>query len=204
MKKHAFSLFTTLVLTLAARADFVLVNETSLGEIKSTTTMYLSGDKMRTDNGTETSVIMDAATGDMITLMHEQKMVIRMNTSQLPKSPPLPAGVEIPKPKITPTGQREKVNGYDCEIILSELSGMTTKMWYTKDYPGHEKLTKALSVMDKISNAGATKPPVEGMMLKMEYTQQGLKFTTTLKSLTEEKVDPSRFTVPAGYKAPGE
>jgi hypothetical protein len=37
--------------------------------------------------------------------------------------------------------------------------------------------------------------PAEGMMMKMEYTQQGL---------TGEKVDPSRFTVPTGCKAPGE
>ena len=207
MKTIALSLITTLALSVAARADFVLVNQTSVGEVKSTTTMYLSGDKMRTDNGTDTSVIIDAAKGDMITLVHEQKMVIVTNTSQLqtvPSSPAVEAASAALKPKITATGRMEKVNGYDCEIYLSEASGMTSTMWIAKDFPGYDKLRKALSALDKISSAGAAKPEVNGMMMKMEYMQQGLKFTTTFVSLKEEKVDPSRFTVPAGYKPPGE
>ena len=197
----------TLGFSLSARADIVLTNETSIGEVKSTTTMYVSGGKVRTDNDTTSSAIIDTDTGEMITLIHEQKMVVRVDTKKLTEgaAAPLPkqATAAATTPTITATGKHEKVDGYDCEIVTSELGGMQTKMWIAKDYPGYDKLRKELSVMDKIS-AGAAKPSVNGMCLKTEWEQQGLKFTTKLVSLKEEKVDPARFTVPAGYKAPGE
>ena len=192
-----------------ARADLVLTNETAVGEVKSTTKMSIRGEKMRTDNGTETSVIMDAKSGDMITLMHEQKMMIKSNVNDLkaaaaalPKDTP---GVTVTEPKITATGKKEKVQGYDCEIYTMESMGSTVKLWVAKDYPGYAKLQKELSVMEKLGTPGAAKPPaLPGMTLKTEFEQQGLKFVTSLVSLKEEAVDESIFAVPAGYKPLGQ
>lgn len=190
-----------------AHADLVMVNETIIGEIKSKTTLYIRGDKVRTDNGTETSVIMDAKSGDMITLMHEQKMVSKVNAAELKAAAaaipdkPLPGAIE---PKITATGKKEKVMGYECEIYTMEVPGVTTKMWMTKDYPGYEKLRDGLKVLDKLGTPGAKKPEVPGLALKTETEQQGLKFITLLVSLKEQPVDESMFNVPAGYKPPGE
>ena len=201
------ALSLTLVLSGAARADLVMIQETSVGEVKSRTTMYISGSKLRSDNGTETSVIMDTDTGDMTTLMQEQKMVMKVTAAELKAATaalsdkPQP---ELPMPKLTATGQKEKVQGYDCEIYISELMGTKTKMWVAKDYPGYDKLKKGLAVAAKMGAGAAKAPEIPGMTLRYEYEQQGLKFVTNLVSITEKPVDASLFTVPTGYKAPGE
>ena len=188
-----------------AQADLVMVQETTVGEVKTRTTMSIKGDQMRTDSSTETSVIVNTATGDMTTLVHEQKMVMTMNTKTL--NAPLPAGVkpiEITPPKITATGKKEKVDGYDCEIYTIESMGTVVKMWMAKDYPNLEKLKKQLEPLTKMAAPGAPKTPeIPGMMIKTENEQAGLKFTTRLISLEEKPVSDDLFKVPAGYKAPG-
>lgn len=194
-----------------ARADIVMVNETNVGGVKSTTTMSIHGDKVRTDNGAQTSVIMDTKTGDMTTLMHEQKMMMKSNAEQLKAAAAAlgdkgaPGGAEAMQPKITATGKKEKVQGYECEIYTMEIMGLSTKMWIAKDYPGYEKLKKELSVLEKLGSPGAAKqPPLPGLALKTEMEQQGMKITTALVSLKEQPVDESIFSVPAGYKALGQ
>ena len=189
----------------SAQADLILVQETSVGEVKTRTTMSIKGDQMRTDSGTENSVIINTATGDMTTLMHEQKMVMTMNTKTLQDS--LPAGakpVEIKAPKITATGKMEKVDGYECEIYTIESMGTVVKMWMAKDYPNLAKLKKQLEPLTKLAAPGAPKAPeIPGMMIKSENEQSGLKFTTRLVSLEEKAVSEDAFKIPSDYKAPG-
>lgn len=194
-------------LTSTAFADVTLVQDTLLNGVAMRSTMYVKGGKVRSDNGDTSSVIMDTDTGDMTTLVHEQKMKITTNTKELEKlakpAPNSPATAEPSVTKITATGQKEKVDGYDCEIYLSENSGMVVKMWIAKDYPGYEKLTEELKVMQKLSASGSQKQPeIPGMAVKTEYEQQGLKFTTKLISVSSDTIDASKFTIPADYKAP--
>jgi hypothetical protein len=188
-----------------AQADLVLVQETTVGEIKTRTTMSIKGDQLRTDSGTETSVIMNTATGDMTTLVHEQKMVMTMNTKNLPTAlPPGAKPIEITPPKVTATGKKEKIDGYECEIYTIESMGTVVKMWMTKDYPNLDKLKKQLEALTKMGNPGAPKAQeIPGMMIKSENEQGGLKFTTHLVSLEEKAVNDSIFKAPADYKAPG-
>lgn len=201
------TLLTLAFLATAARADITLVQDTLLNGVSSRSTMWIKGDKVRTDNDTTSSVIMDTATGEMTTLVHEQKMIIRTNTKQLAalaaQAGASAANQELPVTQITATGQRETVDGYDCEIYLSENQGMVVKMWVTKDYPNQEKLREEMKVLAKMTTPNAPEQPdVPGIAVKTEFEQQGLKFTTKLISLSTDAVDESRFTLPEGYQAP--
>ena len=204
----ALSLFIVQAVLSVARADIVLTQHTFAGAAKSplVTTMSIKGEQIRSDNDTTSSAIMNTATGDMTTLMHEQKMVIKLNTKDLPVAKDVP-GVD-PKsllPKITATGKKETIDGHECEIYTSEAYGMVMKMWMCMDYPGYDKLKAGLKTMAKLSASGATSgPEVPGMMLKSEYEQSGIKFTTKLVSLEEKVLSDDLFVVPTGYKAPGQ
>ena len=204
--KNYIVLGLTALLTTSAFADITLVQETLLNGISSRTNMWIKGDKMRTDSDTTTSVIVDAATGDMTTLVHEQKMIMTNNTKDLQALAAQAPGqdkVEIPTTKITNTGKSEKVDGYDCDIYLSENQGMVVKMWVAKNYPGQDKFRTEMKAMAKLGGPNAPKQPeVPGIALKTEWEQQGLKFTTRLISITSDPVDASRFKLPEGYKAP--
>ena len=79
----ALTLLLAALTVTSAMADITLVNETLLNGVSSKSTMWIKGDKVRTDNDTTTTTIIDTASGDMTTLMHEQKMIIKMNTKQL-------------------------------------------------------------------------------------------------------------------------
>jgi hypothetical protein len=194
------------ILVHIAQADIVLIQETSVGEVKIRSTMSIKGDLTRTDSGTETSVIINTATGDMTTLMHEQKMVMTMNTKTLQTPPPPTVGgkpIEIAPPKLTSTGKKEKVDGYECEIYTLESMGTVVRMWLTKDYPNQEKLKKQLEPLQKMAAPGAPKAPeMPGMVIKSENEQGGLKYTTRLISVEEKAVKDDAFKVPADYKSP--
>lgn len=188
-----------------ASADLVMISETKIGEVKSRTTMSISGSIMRTDNGTESSVIIDTKSGDMTTLMHEQKMVVKVDMAQLKAL--AGANTTAPGPesvtKITAMGKTQKIDGYNCELYLSENMGTKVSMWVTKDYPGYEKLKAELVGVRNLNPTGPKQPEVPRMALRTEYTANGLTFVTSVVSLKEQKVDAGIFKVPADYKAPG-
>lgn len=189
----------------SAFADITLVQDTKVNGVSSSrTTMSIKGDKIRTDTDA-TSVIMDAATGDMTTLVHEQKMMIKSNTKQLQAlAAPQKDGekAKVDATKVTATGEKETIDGYECEIYLSENMGMTVKMWISKTYPNAEKLRDELKVMAKLAAPGTKQPDVPGIALKTEFEQQGLKFVTRLVSIKSDKIEDSTFDIPDGYKAP--
>ncbi len=189
------------------RADIVLTQHTFAGAVKTpaVTKMTIKGDMVRSDNDTTSTTIMNTATGDMITLVHEQKLIIKVNTKEIPKAPDVP-GVD-PKsllPKITATGQKEVIDGYECEIYTSEAYGSVMKMWMCLNYPGLDKLKAELKTMAKLSNSSAPGgPEIPGMMLKSEYEASGVKFVTKLISLEDKPVSDDVFALPKDYKAPG-
>ncbi|MDA0813968.1 MAG: DUF4412 domain-containing protein [Verrucomicrobia bacterium] len=191
-----------------AQADIVLVQHTFAGAVKtpSITTMSIKGDQVRSDNGTETSVIMNTATGDMTTLMHEQKMVIKVNTKALGTAAPTDT-LALDKsllPKITATGKKETIDGYECEIYTSEAYGTVMKMWICNNYPGYKKLKAELQTLTKLADANAPNgPEVPGMMVKSEIEHSGVKFVTKLVSLKEKPLSEDLFVIPSDYKEPG-
>lgn len=189
------------------RADMVLTQHTFAGASKTPaiTTMSIKGDKVRSDNDSTSTVIMNTTAGEITTLVHEQKMVIKVNSKDLgvPKDVP---GVDptSTQPKITATGQKETIDGYECEIYTSEAYGSVMKMWMCANYPGLKKLEAELKTMEKLSASSAKNgPKAPGMMLKSEFEANGIKFVTKLISLEEKPISDELFLIPADYKAPG-
>lgn len=203
----AICLIISQALLSIVRADIVLTQHTFAGAMKtpSVTKMSIKGDLVRSDNDTTSTVIMNTAAGEMTTLMHEQKMVIKVNTKDLGVAKDV-TGVD-PKsllPKITATGQKETIDGYECEIYTSEAYGNVMKMWMCANYPGLKKLQAELKTMAKLADPNATNgPAVPGMMLKSEFESGGMKFVTKLVSLEEKELSSDLFSIPADYKAPG-
>lgn len=209
MKTATVSIALAILFTspIAARADLVMIQHLFGGEAKTPNiiTLYVKGGKVRTDNDTTSSSIIDTDTGDMTTLVHEQKMAITMNTKTLQSLAPKENSIKPVETKVTATGKHETIDGHDCEIYTSENSGTVVKMWIARGYPGYEKLKEALKPMEKMGGPDAPKTPeLPGMMLKSEYEQSGIKFVTKLVSIEEKSLPDSLFVAPAGYKAPGQ
>ena len=203
--KTLLPIILSAIASTSALADLTLVNETQLSGVKSRTTMWIKGDKARTDNDTTSSVIMNTATGDMTTLVHEQKMIFKMNTKELEALSAATkdsSKVPVNASTVTATGKMETVDGHECEIYLVKNLDTVVKMWVAKNYPNQEKIRAEMKVLPKMSSEGNKQPDVPGIALKTEFEQQGMKFITTLVSIKLDSVDEAHFTIPTDYKAP--
>lgn len=198
-----------------SRADLVIVQEITStapspqGE-ESRLVAYYKGEKARIDIGDHASSIIDGPAGKVITLMHDQKMVMTMDARQTQALAALgvrAAGASGSPAKITPTGRKERINGFDTEEFLFEQEGNTTVLWLARNYPNKENLLKHLAMLQKsealsfareINSYGMDKLP--GIPVRMITKSGGFQTTVNLVSIQEKNLDDSLFTVPAGYK----
>lgn len=191
-----------------AHADLTIVQTVEGGGMSGQQTVKIKGEKARADLTQGVSMITDGATGEMITLMHQGRTYLKVPATetkammdQLQKA----RGNAEPA-KLTPTGKKEKIANYDCDIFTASLGTMTATYWVAKDFPNYQLVLDQLQKFQAGSISAMGKglmPEIKdfpGMMMKTEIDVGGKKITTTFISLKEDNVDPNSFQIPAGYK----
>ncbi|MEA3187950.1 MAG: hypothetical protein QOD99_1780, partial [Chthoniobacter sp.] len=141
------------LLSFAARADMVIVQKIEGGGQSGQMTMKFKGDKVRTDISPQVTTITDAASGDVITIMHAQKNYMKMPAAstkalmeQMQKQiqTQTAAGSPPPNPKPHATGRKEKINGYDTAEYTCEIGGMKVSYWIASNFPNWPAVLAAL------------------------------------------------------------
>src|SRR5207245_11015923 len=148
MKTAFYSLVLTAFVILPLRADLTIVYSTTVqparhGQKEQPTpsavaaatnmTIKVKGDKARIDASPQITAIFDGRTGELINLLNDRKTVVRISPDKmraiadmLNKFSSDKAGSD--KPRRTPTGQRETINGYETELYTYD--GPDFKTWY--------------------------------------------------------------------------
>ncbi len=208
MKRTVASLASLLVSAMVLRADLVIVQKVDGAGQSGEQTIKIKGDKARTDLAQTVSMITDGATGEIVTLMHTPKTYLKvspertkamMDQLQALRSSAEPA-------KLQPTGKKEKVGEYECEIFTVNLGALSATYWIASDFPNYQAVLAQLEKLQagSISAMGKGLMPelkdFPGMMLKTEMDLSGKKVVTTVLSAKEENVDPAIFKIPANYK----
>jgi hypothetical protein len=209
--KRTLVLTSLLLATALARADIVVEQKMESAMMNGNITMKVKGDKARMDmpspiGGTQT-MIFKTGTGDMITLMHAQKMAMKVNYDAIKKQAEAqqkaagidPATMAAPKA----TGTKEKVGEWDAEIYEYQVGPSKGRLWVSKDFPNGKAINDQINVLSAKMAAGGVDPTklnVPGMVVKPEMTTPGGKFTTTLLKATEQDVPESEFAIPSDYK----
>jgi hypothetical protein len=190
-----------------AQADLVVVQKVEGGGQAGEQTIRIKGDKARTDLTPTVSMITDGATGEMITLMHSGRTYLKLSPDQTKammdqlqkfRTSPEPA-------KLVPTGKKEKIGDYDCDIFTANLGAMTITYWIASTFPNYQDVLAQLEKFQAgtISAMGKGLMPelkdFPGMIIKTELDLGGKKTVTTLISAKEENVDPGIFAIPKGY-----
>lgn len=203
-------LTTTVLLTaFAVRADIIITQKMESAMMNGEMTMKIKGEKGRVDMPTgpagAMSMIIDGATGDVSTVMHGQKMVMKMGGAQLKsaveqaKKAAGDAAVEKPKA----TGTKEKVGEWDTEIFETKMGGQSAKIWVAKDFPNAAKMKAEMMKMSKAMGQGAMDTAtmdLPGMPVKTEVNTAVGKMTMTMTKAVEQAVDAAEFEVPKDYK----
>ena len=201
-----------LILTAAfAHADIIIEQKMESAMITGNVTMKVKGDLARMDMpsplGGNVTTLMDFKTGDMVTLMHQQKLAMKMNINEVKKQQEAgqkalgmdPSKMEKPKA----TGEVENVGEYKSEIFEINQGGMQARLWVAKDFPNAQSIKDQMAKLTaSMGGAGfdPSKMDVPGMVVKSEVSTPVGKMVVTLIKATEEAVDEKEFTQPDGYQ----
>jgi hypothetical protein len=149
--------------------------------------------------------VMNIKTGDMTTLMHAQKIAMKMNMNAMKaqtEAAQKAAGIDpskTEKPKAT--GTTEKVGEWTADVYDFNAGGITGKIWAAKDYPNAQVMKEELKRLSAASASGfdPNKLDVPGMIVKSQMNTAAGLVTSTLVKATQTPVEDSEFAIPAGY-----
>jgi len=195
-------------------ADLVIVEKVDGSGGSHEMTLKVKGNKIRTDVAPQMSMITDTTTGDVLNVMHAQKMFMRIKGSQAQqlmqemqgqtKQQPITDGTAAPK--LQDTGKQEKVGNFDTQIYTLENGTMKATYWIGKNVPGGDELRTVLKAFQKTPMASIGAAMMQqldfpGIPIKTEIELgSGQKMTVTLTSVKQQQVSGSDMNVPAGYK----
>jgi hypothetical protein len=187
-------------------------------------TVKIKGDKARIEASPHITTIFDGKTGDLITLLNDQKTIVRISadkmkavTDILDRFGTKKAAAE--KPRLLPTGQKETVNGYETEQYTYDGPHFKAIYWIARDYPdGAAILAQLQSVKSEFWDAANTRMPdfrdfpglpIRTRMILREdeaskpgasSSDHGTEITSTITSVNQDPISDSEFTVPSDFK----
>src|ERR1700719_1891311 len=138
MKASALALALLAGLCLSARADFTIVQKVEGKGAANDMIMKLKGDKVRVEVNPKMTMIVDGKTGDTITLMNVQKKFLRISGDKAKAIAELAnkySGVTAEKPKLTATGKKTTINGYEAEEYIGETKLFKATYWIDSSFP---------------------------------------------------------------------
>ena len=194
-----------------ARADIIIEQKIESAMMNGNVTMKLKGERARMDMpsplGGNVTTLMDFKSGDMITLLHQQRMAMKLNLADVKKQQEAgqkALGVDPSKmEKPTATGKMEKVGDFDAEIFEMNQGTLQAKLWIAKDFPNAKSIKdQMMKLSSAMGGAGfdPSKVDVPGMVVKSEVSTPVGKMTITLVKAKEEAVDEKEFEKPEGYQ----
>src|SRR6266478_5595846 len=250
MKAAFYPLVLTALVVLPVRADLTVVYSTTVepashGQKSQATpatvaaatnmTIKVKGDKARIDASPQVSAIFDGTTGELINLLNDHKTIVRISPDKMRAIADMlnqfssnKAGAD--KPRLTSTGQKEMINGYDTEQYTYDGPDFKATYWIAPNYPnGAAVLAQLQSIKSELWDAANTKMPdfrdFPGLPIRMrmivgkenEAAGQGAKenhagehsasalghpieITSTVTGVSLDSIADSQFTVPANFK----
>lgn len=212
MKIVAVALLFVSVIVYSANADLTIVQKVDGSASSSEMTMKLKGDKMRIDISPQVTTIIDAKTGEMTTLMNDQKKVMRMSGEKVRAAMEMVKQFstkngkkENEKPKFVATGKKEIVNGYETEQYTWETPELKATYWIAPKYPDGAAILKQLQAINPdIWKASNTQMPdyrdFPGLPIKTFISIGGNQITTMLTAVKQEPLSDADFTIPKDYQ----
>jgi hypothetical protein len=236
MKTTLYSLVLGICVVLPVRADLTIVYSSTVEPASQaqkdkaaapTTgmTIKIKGDKARIDASPQLTTILDGKTGEVINLMNDQKAVVRISSDKMKAVTDVLNKFNNKKPgakesKLTPTGQKETVNGYETEIYSYDRPDFKATYWIAPNYPdGASILAQLQSVKSGFWDAANTKMPnfrdfpglpIRTRMVIAQPSQtnkpgdgaagHATEITSTIASVSQDPISDAEFTVPSDYK----
>lgn len=211
MKRTRLCLVLGLCLIGRAHADLTIVQKVDgVSGTGNEVTVRIKGDKARVDATPQVSTIVDGKTGEIVTLMKDQKTVVRISAEKMKAAAEMirkfsnKNGSEGPaKPKAT--GRKETINGYEAEEYTVDTPFFKAAYWLAPDFPDGAAILKQLrAVKSEIWNSANGKVPdyrdFPALPIKTIMDMGKTKVTTTLVSVSQAPLSEADFAIPPDFQ----
>jgi hypothetical protein len=211
MKIAGWSVLLTFSFAVIGRADLTIVQKVEGEGAPSQMTIKIKGEKARLDISPQISTIIDSKTGEMVSLMNDQKAVVRISAEKMKAAAEAASKFGDKKEaagpaKLTPTGKKETVSGYETEQYTYEAPSFKATYWIATKYPDAAGILKQLQALNSQAwNSGMAKLPdyrdFPGMPIKTEVSAgENRKITSTIISVKQDPVSDADFSVPKDFQ----
>jgi len=197
-------------LLLPARADVTIVQTIEGDGSASQTTMKVKGDKIRFEASPKLTTILEGKTGGMILLMNNEKRYRRISSAQTKAMAEMANKFAAQKPaseklKLTPTGKKETINGYESEEYTSETAFYKARYWLTTKYPNYVSILKQLqnarpAALNLSKDIIIDYSELPGLPIRTHVTIGGKEIMSTMKSIKEDPLPQAEFSVPSDFQ----
>jgi hypothetical protein len=194
---------------MTAKADLTIVQKIEGAGPVTEVTMKIKGDKARLETGADVTTIVDTKTGNVMTLMNSQKRFIEISgdkmkamAAMMGQAAPPQSGGE--KPKLTPTGKKETINGFETEEYVSSGADTKATYWLAMNFPDGPAVLKQMQVMSSSALSASMGAPVQpdfpGVPIRSRVTVQGKEITSTMSSVKQDPIPETEFLVPKDFQ----
>ena len=197
-----------LVCAAGAQADLVTQQQIVTPNYNGVAAIKIKGTRIRMDmyagQPQALSTITDLNTGEIINLLHSQKLYLKSAGQPMKQARPAGTATQAPVPR--PTGKTQKVGDYDTELYTwSNSRGITGTVWVAKNYPDYARIRADYAMLDKSPDGADTSmtpalSALPGMVVRSQVTGDGQTITLALISAKEGPLDASLFGIPRDYK----
>jgi hypothetical protein len=240
MKAAFYPLVLTAFMVLPVHADLTIVYSTTVepashgqkpqgtpAAVAAATNMTIKvkGDKARIDGSPQVTAIFDGTTGELINLLNDQKAIVRISPDKMRAIADMlnqfsnnKAGSD--KPRLTSTGQKEMINGYDTEQYTYDGPDFKATYWIAPNYPnGAAVLAQLQSIKSELWDAANTKMPdfrdFPGLPIRIRMivgkenptpghgggvSGHPTEITTNVTGVSLDSIPDNVFTVPSDFK----
>lgn len=209
MKFSRLLLLFSLLGTAAAQADLTIVQKVEGQKGANEITMKVKGSRARVDINPQITTILDAQSGELITILHDQKKVMRISGDRAKAMAEMAGAMSkdvMPSqqpPKAT--GKKQKIDGYETAEYSTVTPKAQTSYWVATDYPQYQEIIRQMNVLQNGAFAALRKSlpdfkDLPGLPLRTEVKMDGQnQMTSTIKSVDLAPVPESVFAIPGGY-----
>ena len=205
----ALGSLVTVGLLFSARADLTIVQRVEGVGRNGDVTVRIKGDKERIDAPSQPTRIIDGKTGEMTDLLTAKKSFVRISAQQMKAAAETISkfddGKAAPARKLTPTGKKETINGYETEEFVYETPQFKASFWVATKYPESADILKQMQA----PISGAWKPSNMGMPDYTDFAGLPLKtvisvgdnqVVTTITSIKKDSINPAEFDIPKDFQ----
>ena len=208
MKALAFSLTLIVAFSVAARADFTIVQRVQGKGEANEITLKLKGDKVRLEASPQVTMIVDGRTGDTITLMNTQKKIVRISGDKAKAIAEMAAkysGGTTEKPAIVATGKKTTLLGYEAEEYVADAKTFKARYWIAPSFPNSAAILKQLQSIVPAAWNDLAKGMIDyrdlpGFPLRTQVTIGGEEIVSTVVAVKIDNLSDAEFSPPKDFQ----